>query len=72
MGEAVDLAQFPDTDFAALARAAGCRGLTARRVEDLEAVREWLAAPRPARSCSTRRSIPTSAREWLEEAFRGH
>ena len=25
MGEAVDLAQFPDTDFAALARAAGCR-----------------------------------------------
>ena len=30
MGEAVDLAQFPDTDFAALARAAGCRGLTSR------------------------------------------
>ena len=27
MGEAVDLAQFPDTDFAALARAAGCHGL---------------------------------------------
>ena len=26
MGQAVDLAQFPDTDFAALARAAGCHG----------------------------------------------
>ena len=32
MGQAVDLAQFPDTDFAALAEAAGCRGLEARSV----------------------------------------
>ena len=48
MGEAVDLAQFPDTDFAALARAAGCHGLTARSLDDLAGLREWLAAPRPA------------------------
>ena len=45
MGEAVDLAQFPDTDFAGLARAAGCHGLTARSLDDLGALREWLAAP---------------------------
>ena len=70
MGEAVDLAQFPDTDFAALARAAGCHGLTARSLDDLAGLREWLAAPRPARSCSTRRSTPTICAEWLEEAFR--
>ena len=30
MGIPVELAQFPPTDFAALAEAAGCRGLTAR------------------------------------------
>ena len=47
MGIPVELAQFPPTDFAALAEAAGCRGVTARSVEDLEAVREWLARPRP-------------------------
>ena len=40
MGEAVDLAQFPDTDFAALARAAGCHGLTARSLDDLAALRD--------------------------------
>src|SRR5918999_892300 len=45
MGQAVDLAQFPDTDFAGLAEAAGCRALEARSIEDLEGVREWLANP---------------------------
>ena len=47
LGQAVDLAQFPETNFAALAEAAGCRGLEARGVEDLEGVREWLADARP-------------------------
>src|SRR5207248_6194281 len=36
MGQAVDLAQFPSTDFGALAEAAGCRGLTARDMTDLD------------------------------------
>ena len=47
MGIPVELAQFPPTDFAALAEAAGCRGLTARTLADLEGVREWLGEPRP-------------------------
>ena len=42
MGIPVELAQFPPTDFAALAEAAGCRGLTARTPADLEGVRDWL------------------------------
>ena len=66
MGEAVDLAQFPDTDFAALAAAAGCHGVTARSLDDLAAVREWLAAPdRPARARRqgrSRRSAPNGSR----------
>jgi thiamine pyrophosphate-dependent acetolactate synthase large subunit-like protein len=71
MGQAVDLAQFPDTDFVALAEAAGCRGLEARSVEDLEGVREWLAAPdRPL--VLDARVDPDICADWLEEAFRGH
>jgi thiamine pyrophosphate-dependent acetolactate synthase large subunit-like protein len=71
MGQAVDLAQFPDTDFAALAEAAGCRGLEARSVDDLEGVREWLANPdRPL--VVDARVDPDICADWLEEAFRGH
>jgi thiamine pyrophosphate-dependent acetolactate synthase large subunit-like protein len=71
MGEAVDLAQFPPTDFAAFAEAAGCRGLTARSVADLDGVREWLAAPdRPL--VVDAKIDPDLCAEWLEEAFRGH
>ena len=71
MGQAVDLAQFPDTDFAALAEAAGCRGLEARSVEDLEGVREWLENPdRPL--VVDARVDPDICADWLEEAFRGH
>jgi thiamine pyrophosphate-dependent acetolactate synthase large subunit-like protein len=71
MGIPVELAQFPPTDFAALAEAAGCRGVTARGTEDLEAVREWLAQPdRPL--VLDAKVDPDICAEWLEEAFRGH
>jgi thiamine pyrophosphate-dependent acetolactate synthase large subunit-like protein len=69
MGEPVDLAQFPDTDFAALAEAAGCRGLTARSVDDLEGVRAWLdVRDRPL--VLDAKVDPAICGEWLEEAFR--
>ena len=71
MGQAVDLAQFPDTDFAALAEAAGCRGLEARSVEDLEGVREWLVNPDRPLVLDTRVD-PDICADWLEEAFRAH
>jgi thiamine pyrophosphate-dependent acetolactate synthase large subunit-like protein len=69
LGQAVDLAQFPDTDFAALAEAAGCRGLEARSVPDLEGVREWLAA-RDRPLVVDARVDPDICADWLEEAFR--
>jgi acetolactate synthase I/II/III large subunit len=71
MGQAVDLAQFPDTDFAALARAAGCEGITARSVADLESLREWLAR-RDGPMVVDAKVDPDICAEWLEEAFRAH
>ncbi|HWK28661.1 MAG TPA: thiamine pyrophosphate-binding protein [Solirubrobacter sp.] len=71
LGMPVELAQFPPTDFAALAEAAGCRGVTARSVEDLEAVREWLGA-RDRPLVLDAKVDPDICAEWLEEAFRGH
>ena len=71
MGIPVELAQFPPTDFAALAEAAGCRGLTARTPADLEGVRSWLEnRDRPL--VLDAKVDPDICAEWLEEAFRGH
>src|SRR5919197_3980417 len=71
MGQAVDLAQFPDTDFAGLARAAGCQGITARSVADLEALRGWLER-RDGPMVVDAKVDPDICADWLEEAFRGH
>ena len=71
MGIPVELAQFPPTDFAALAEAAGCVGVTARSIDDLTAVRDWLAHhDRPL--VLDAKVDPDICAEWLEEAFRGH
>src|SRR4051794_4053711 len=71
LGIPVELAQFPPTDFAALAEAAGCRGVTARSVADLAAVREWLK-DRDRPLVLDAKVDPDICAEWLEEAFRGH
>ena len=71
MGIPVELAQFPPTDFAALAEAVGCRGVTARTPDDLDAVRDWLGhRDRPL--VLDAKVDPDICAEWLEEAFRGH
>jgi thiamine pyrophosphate-dependent acetolactate synthase large subunit-like protein len=71
LGQAVDLAQFPDADLAALARAAGCRGLTVRAPADLDGVRDWLAE-RDGPLVVDAKVDPDVVAEWLEEAFRTH
>ncbi len=60
MGIPVELAQFPPTDFAALAEAAGCRGATARTPDDLEQVARLARRTATARSCWTPKSTLTS------------
>ncbi len=39
----VDIVQFPETDFAAIARGFGARGATVRTLDDLAPVRAWVA-----------------------------
>jgi thiamine pyrophosphate-dependent acetolactate synthase large subunit-like protein len=68
-GAAVDLAQFPDADLAALARAAGCRALTVRAAHDLGPLRDWLAV-RDGPLLVDAKVDPSVCAEWLEDAFR--
>jgi thiamine pyrophosphate-dependent acetolactate synthase large subunit-like protein len=46
-GFSVDIVQFPETDFAAIARGYGARGTTVRTVADLEPVKAWVADGAP-------------------------
>ncbi|RYY51252.1 MAG: thiamine pyrophosphate-binding protein [Actinomycetales bacterium] len=45
-GAATDIAEFPDTDLAAVARGYGCEAVTVRSTADLGPVAEWIAGPR--------------------------
>jgi thiamine pyrophosphate-dependent acetolactate synthase large subunit-like protein len=68
-GHPVELVQFPDTDFTALAEAVGARGLTVRGEEDLAAIEPWLAE-RDGPLVVDAKITPDFCAEWLEEAFR--
>jgi thiamine pyrophosphate-dependent acetolactate synthase large subunit-like protein len=68
-GLPLELVRFPDTDFAALARAAGAHGLTARTLDDLDGVGAWLAE-RDGPLVVDAKITPDFCAEWLEEAFK--
>src|SRR5918994_5016471 len=70
-GQPVDIARFPDTDFAALARAAGAEGVTVRKEGDLSLVEDWLMR-RDRPLVIDAKVNPEVRAEWLEEAFRAH
>jgi acetolactate synthase I/II/III large subunit len=59
------------TDFAALARAVGCQGITARSIADLEFLRAWLEH-RDGPMVVDAKVDPDICADWLEEAFRAH
>ena len=71
-GGSMETVKFPDTDFAALARSVGLEAATVRGLDDLEAVRDWLARGRPKPLLIDAKVAPTVVGEWLEDAFRGH
>jgi acetolactate synthase I/II/III large subunit len=68
-GHPVELVQFPDTDFAALASAAGARGVTVRDPDDLAGVEAWLES-RDGPLIVDAKITPDFCAEWLEEAFK--
>jgi thiamine pyrophosphate-dependent acetolactate synthase large subunit-like protein len=68
-GLPIELVQFPDTDFAALAAAAGAQGVTVRSTDDLAAIEPWLAE-RDGPLVVDAKITPDFCAEWLEEAFK--
>jgi thiamine pyrophosphate-dependent acetolactate synthase large subunit-like protein len=71
MGRPVDVARFPDTDFAALARAAGAEGIIVRNKGDLSPIQDWLER-RDRPLVIDAKVNPEVRAEWLAEAFRAH
>lgn len=71
-GAPMDAVQFPDTDFAALARSVGLEAITVRGLSDLAGVHDWIERGRPRPLLLDAKVVPTLVAEWLEEAFRGH
>ena len=69
-GFSLDSVRFPDSDFAALGRAAGAEALTVRSRADLEPIRDWLER-RDRPLLVDAKIVPTVVAEWLPEAF-GH
>ena len=72
LGRPLDLVRFPDTDFAAIAKACGLEGLTVRSAADLAPATRWLAGSRGKALLIDAKVVPTVVAEWLEEAFKGH
>jgi thiamine pyrophosphate-dependent acetolactate synthase large subunit-like protein len=71
LGHDVDAVRFPDSDLAAIGRAAGAEGVTVRAVQDLAALDDWLDRS-PSRPLVLDAKVnPTVCAEWLAEAFRG-
>ena len=68
-GLSVDLVQFPDTDFAAIARGHGAGGVTVRTVADLEPVRAWLAEGAPGVMVIDAKINPDLEAAWHLEHF---
>ena len=67
---------FPQTDIAAIARGYGADGVTVRTLDDLQPVREWVAAFRDGgqdRPLVIDAKIASDGGSWwLAEAFQGH
>jgi thiamine pyrophosphate-dependent acetolactate synthase large subunit-like protein len=68
-GYSVDIVQFPETDFAALARGFGARGTTVRTLADLDAVRTWVGEGAPGVFLIDAKINPNLEADWHAEHF---
>lgn len=71
MGHPTKIVEFPDTDIAAIARGYGAHGAVIRTLDDLAAVRSWVADGAHGVFVADAKVTPGLTADWLEEAFRG-
>jgi thiamine pyrophosphate-dependent acetolactate synthase large subunit-like protein len=70
-GYSASMAQFPVTDFAAIARGYGGDGVVVRTLADLDALARWVAAGAQGVFIVDGRINPTLIADWYSEMFSG-
>jgi thiamine pyrophosphate-dependent acetolactate synthase large subunit-like protein len=68
-GYSIDIVQFPDTDFAAIARGHGARAATVRTLQDLEPLRAWVDEGAPGVFLIDGKINPALEADWHAEHF---
>jgi thiamine pyrophosphate-dependent acetolactate synthase large subunit-like protein len=68
-GMNIDIVQFPDTDFAAIARGHGARAATVRTLDDLASVRDWVGEGTPGVFIIDGKINPELEADWHAEHF---
>jgi thiamine pyrophosphate-dependent acetolactate synthase large subunit-like protein len=68
-GFSTDIVKFPDTDFAAIARGFGARGITVRTLADLEPAKTWVAEGCPGVLLIDGKINPHLEADWHAEHF---
>jgi thiamine pyrophosphate-dependent acetolactate synthase large subunit-like protein len=71
-GYSIDIVQFPETDFAAIARGYGARAATVRTLADLDAVRAWVGEGAPGVFLIDGKINPSLEADWHAEHFPSH
>jgi thiamine pyrophosphate-dependent acetolactate synthase large subunit-like protein len=68
-GYSTDIVRFPETDFAAIARGYGARGMTVRTLADLKPLRDWVAEGAPGVMVVDGKIDPELEADWHAEHF---
>ena len=68
-GYSVDIVQFPETDFAAIAHGFGARGATVRKLADLDPFKAWVAEGAPGVFVIDGKINPNLEADWHAEHF---
>jgi thiamine pyrophosphate-dependent acetolactate synthase large subunit-like protein len=68
-GYTIDIVQFPDTDFAAIARGYGARAATVRTLDDLDPLKAWVGDGAPGVFVIDGKISPDLEADWHAEHF---
>src|SRR5713226_5801763 len=68
-GFSLEMARFPTTDFADIARGFGAHGVVVRNLSDLAGVKQWVADGAPGVFVVDARVNPDLEADWYRDAF---